>query len=200
MRVIAGDLRGRTLRTPPGRQLRPTQGHVRQVLFDIVGESIVGERVLDLFAGVGAIGIEALSRGAREVTFVERDPTALRYLRANLQILGLDDRSRVLPVAVEASPKILAAMGPPFPWIFADPPYRVDSNAWISRVTQGGPGAILDRAGTLVVESSGRSLPAERLGGLKRLRDHAVGETHLGFYGWDGGTDGEEDRDISRDV
>jgi len=200
MKIVAGDLKGRMLRTPPGRQLRPTQAHVRQVLFDIVGEGVVGERVLDLFAGVGAIGIEALSRGAREVTFVERDPTALRYLRANLQILGLEDRSRVLPVTVEASPKILAATGSPFPWIFADPPYRTDSNAWISKVTQGGAGAILDRAGTLVVESSGRSLPAERVGGLKRFRDHAVGETHLEFYGWDGRTDGEEEGDLSGNV
>lgn len=200
MRVISGELKGRTLRTPPGHRFRPTQGHVRQVLFDIVGDRIIGGRALDLFAGVGAIGIEALSRGAREVTFVEKDPTALRYLRANLQIMGLEERSRVLPTTVEASQKILTAIGSPFPWIFADPPYRLDSNAWISMMTHGGPGGILDRIGTLVVECSGRSLPSERIGDLVRVRDHSVGETHLEFYEWDGRSDGEEAGDIPGDV
>jgi 16S rRNA (guanine966-N2)-methyltransferase len=199
MRIISGELKGRTLRTPPGRHLRPTQGHVRQVLFDVVGEGIAGARILDIFAGVGAIGIEALSRGAAEAVFVERDLTALRFLRMNLDVMGLLGRVRILPVSVESAARILGQEREPFRWIFADPPYRLDSSTWVSRMTDDGPGAILDPEGTLVIETSVHNLPAEEIAGLKRFRDHAVGETHLEFYGWDGRHDGEK-RDIPGDV
>lgn len=199
MRIISGELKGRTLRTPPGRHLRPTQDRVRQVLFDIVGEGIMGAKVLDLFAGVGAIGIEALSRGAAEAVFVDRDAAALRYLRTNLELLGIADRARVLPVAVEAAAKILLQDGGGFRWIFADPPYRLNSTSWILRMTHGDTGAILDPAGILVVEVSVHNLPAGVIGGLRRVRSRSVGETHLEFYGWDGRTDGEK-RDLPGNV
>lgn len=198
MRVISGDLRGRILKVPPGRGLRPTQGHVRQVLFDIVGEAIVGQRVLDLFAGVGGLGIEALSRGAAEACFVERDPVALRCLRENLEAFGIADRARVLPVSVEAGLKILEKGEAGFAWIFADPPYRLDPGTWLRRTVRPGPGPILDAAGTLVFETSRRRPAIERIESLRRVRSHPVGETTLEFYRWGDrdGTNGDLPGDV----
>jgi 16S rRNA (guanine966-N2)-methyltransferase len=186
LRIVAGDLRGRTLRTPPGRILRPTQGHVRQVLFDVVGEGIVDARVLDLFAGVGALGIEALSRGAREATFVERDTAILRFLRENVEAMGLAERCRVLGVSVNAALRILAEEEGAFRWIFADPPYGQSADLWLAQVDRAGVGGILAAGGSLVLEMSKRDAANERVGALRRYRTHEVGETKLEFFGWEG--------------
>lgn len=189
--MIAGALRGRSLRTPRGRRLRPTQGQVRQVLFDIVGSGIVERRVLDLFAGVGSIGIEALSRGAAEVCFVEHDREAIECLGANLEALGLRDRGRVLGVAVESAVAILESEGRRFDWIFADPPYDAPRSGWARRLVRGGPGGILARDGVFVMESSARGEDLSAIGMLRRARSRRVGETQLDFFEW-GVRDGEE--------
>jgi 16S rRNA (guanine966-N2)-methyltransferase len=186
MRVISGELRGRTLRTPPGRILRPTQGHVRQVLFDVVGDEISGARVLDLFAGVGALGIEALSRGAVEAVFVERDATVLRFLKENIESMDLGERGRVLAVSVNAGLRILEEETGSFRWIFADPPYAQRPEAWLLNLGRPGPGGVLSADGVLVLETSKRSPVEERVGPLRRFRTHRVGETVLEFFGWEG--------------
>ena len=120
MRVIAGELGGRRFQSPRGGATRPTAERVREAVFSMLGE-IRGLRVLDLFAGSGALGIEALSRGAASATFVERAPRALAALRSNLASLGLEDRSRV--VAGDA----LAALSPgaEYDLVFLDPPYAM---------------------------------------------------------------------------
>ena len=198
MRVISGTLRGRLLKAPPGRDVRPTQGHVRQVLFDIVGREIEGTRVLDLFAGIGGLGIEALSRGAGEVCFVEKDPVAVRFLRENLRILEVGDRSRVLQASVEVGIGVLEKEGAGFRWIFADPPYRAQPSGWLRRTIRTGPGGILDAEGTLVVESSRRGEGVDRVETLERVRSRPIGETVLDFYRWRGrdGTQGDLPGDI----
>ncbi|MER3469301.1 MAG: 16S rRNA (guanine(966)-N(2))-methyltransferase RsmD, partial [Thermoflexus sp.] len=96
MRVISGSAKGRRLKSLPGAGTRPIADRVKTALFDILGASVVGARVLDLFAGTGSVGIEALSRGAAEAVFVEKDPRAVRVLRENLQRTGLADRARVV--------------------------------------------------------------------------------------------------------
>ncbi len=198
MRVISGLHRGRVLRAPHGRWMRPTQGRVRQVLFDIVGEAIVGRRVLDLYAGVGAIGIEALSRGAAEACFVERDPAAIACLRENLEALELIDHGRVLGVAVEAGIRILASDSRGFDWIFADPPYDRPAAPWIRRAIRVGPGGLLARDGVFVLESSARGADLAVIGGLRRTRSRRVGETQLGFYQW--GVRDDAEGDLSGDL
>jgi 16S rRNA (guanine966-N2)-methyltransferase len=186
MRIISGDLKGRTLRTPPGRVLRPTQGHVRQVLFDVVGEEIHGARVLDLFAGVGAVGIEAVSRGAAEALFIERDATALRFLRENVEAMDLGERCRVLAVSVNVGLRILEEEEGAFRWIFADPPYGQRPELWIPHLAGPGPGGVLSPDGTLVLETSKRTTVEGKIGSLRRFRTHQVGETNLDFFGWEG--------------
>ncbi len=122
MRVIAGEYRGRRLKVPPGVRTRPTADRVRESLFSILGD-IAGLRVLDLFAGSGALGIEALSRGAASAVFVERDRAAAALVQANLDALGLADRGRVVRLDVL---RWLEA-GSPVDVAFADPPYSFAS-------------------------------------------------------------------------
>jgi 16S rRNA (guanine966-N2)-methyltransferase len=123
MRVIAGEWRGRRLQAPPGDATRPTSDRVREALFSVLGAQVEGARVLDLFAGSGALGIEALSRGAAEVTFVDSAPAALRALRANLAALGADgevrrqDALRALAAARAAARQ--------YDLVLLDPPYRL---------------------------------------------------------------------------
>ena len=125
MRIIAGALKGRVLAPVQGRT-RPTAARVREAIFNILGAAVAEARVLDLFAGTGALGIEALSRGAAAAVFVEDHPEALKGLRRNLETLGLVERSQVLPLPVAAALRKLAARGEPFDLVFLDPPYGGD--------------------------------------------------------------------------
>jgi 16S rRNA (guanine(966)-N(2))-methyltransferase RsmD len=122
LRVAGGEARGRRLKTPKG--IRPTQGIVKEAMFNLVGPAIDGTHVLDLFAGSGAIGIEALSRGAAGVTFVDREPRGLAILRQNLELLDLKTRATVIRSDVvrwlEGSPDQLKRAG----FVFMDPPYE----------------------------------------------------------------------------
>ena len=123
MRVIGGQFRGRKLLAPKGRAVRPTPDRVREAIFDILGPRWIYTRVLDLFAGTGALGIEALSRGAQEAVFVERAKEAFETIRANLQSLGLVSRATVLPVPIKKGLGILADRKEVFDLILMDPPY-----------------------------------------------------------------------------
>jgi 16S rRNA (guanine966-N2)-methyltransferase len=122
LRVVGGEARGRRLKTPKG--IRPTQGIVKEAIFNLVGPAIDGVHVLDLFAGSGALGIEALSRGAAGVTFVDREPRGLAILRQNLDALELKARANVVRGDVvrwlETSPDQVKQAG----FVFMDPPYE----------------------------------------------------------------------------
>jgi 16S rRNA (guanine(966)-N(2))-methyltransferase RsmD len=154
LRVAGGEARGRRLKTPKG--IRPTQGIVKEAMFNLVGPAIDGVYVLDLFAGSGAIGIEALSRGAAGVTFVDREPRGLAILRQNLEVLDLKSLGQVVRADVvrwlESSPDQLRQAG----YVFMDPPYE---DPILDRALKA-----IDRvvtAATVVVEHSRRQeLPA----------------------------------------
>ena len=122
LRVAGGEARGRRLKTPKG--IRPTQGIVKEAIFNLVGPAVDGVHVLDLFAGSGALGIEALSRGAAAVTFVDREPRGLAILRQNLDALDLKARANVVRGDVvrwlESSPEQIKQAG----FVFMDPPYE----------------------------------------------------------------------------
>jgi 16S rRNA (guanine(966)-N(2))-methyltransferase RsmD len=124
MRIISGSLKGGTVRAPRGTAVRPTSDKVREALFDILQERIAGASFLDLFAGVGAVGIEALSRGAERVSFVEKKPTPLRFLEENIAALRLSDRASIYRVDVLAF--LSRPQGGPYDIVFADPPYGSD--------------------------------------------------------------------------
>ncbi len=152
MRVIAGTAKGHRLRSVPGDTTRPITDRAKESLFNILGDFIVGARVLDLFAGTGAVGIEALSRGAAEVVFVDKSPAALRTVRANLQHTRLADRAVVL--RADAFKYLAGPIETPFDLIYIAPPqYKglwaevlraLDARpAWLSSTPGGGSGIVV---------------------------------------------------------
>lgn len=181
MRVIAGEWRGRTLFSPGG-SVRPTLDRVRQILFDILGAEIVGARALDLYAGSGALGIEALSRGAEQVVFVESDARVRRTLERNLGAVQAEERARVLGRPVLSAIRDLLATGVAFDWILADPPYGSPDVEKLLDWLGGPGGGLLSGRGGVVVET-GRADPVpERAGRLRLRRERIVGDTVLRFF------------------
>jgi 16S rRNA (guanine966-N2)-methyltransferase len=155
MRVIAGRLGGRRLRAPSGRTTRPTSDRVREALFSMLGD-IQGSVALDLFAGTGALGIEALSRGAERVVFVERDASAVAALRANLAALELDEGEANVRVGdALGSLRAARARGNTYDLVFVDPPYR-HANELQSGLSALLP-TLLSPEGRVVVESDRRA-------------------------------------------
>jgi 16S rRNA (guanine966-N2)-methyltransferase len=124
VRVIGGSLRGRRLTAPAGLATRPTADRIRESIFNILAGRIEAKRVLDLFAGTGALGIEALSRGAANAVFVDQAKIALTALRRNLRALDLEDRARVCHWNILKNLNCLAAERPGFDLVFMDPPYE----------------------------------------------------------------------------
>lgn len=166
MRVVAGELGGRRLVAPNGTATRPTTDRVREAIFNSLGSAGVldGALVADLFAGSGAIGIEALSRGAERCVFVERDRTARSALEENLDALGLNDRSKVV-----SSDALSVAGSLDADIVFADPPYDFDSwDELLGRVSA-----------ELVVAESGRSVQAPE--GWQVTREKKYGRTRVTF-------------------
>src|SRR5713226_8279557 len=121
MRVIAGEFRSRRLKTLPGRALRPTSDRLRETLFSVLGEEVIGKVFVDAYAGTGAVGIEALSRGATRAIFIESNARAGQVLRENLRALGIEGRAQVIERPVKAALRGVAA-----DTVFLDPPYQED--------------------------------------------------------------------------
>ncbi len=179
MRIIAGALKGRSLAPVKGR-IRPTAAKVREAIFNILGPAVTGIRVLDLFAGTGALGIEALSRGATAAVFVEEHPGALKVLRRNLTDLGLMDRSAVWPLPVAAALKKLAGRGERFGLAFLDPPYG--GGAAVAALGALAVFDLLLPGAPVVVEHSRRETLPEVCGQLERLEVRRYGDTQVAFY------------------
>jgi 16S rRNA (guanine966-N2)-methyltransferase len=154
MRVIAGRFGGRPLRAPRGRGTRPTSDRVRESLFSVLGD-LTGCRVADLYAGTGALGIEALSRGAAWVTFVEHDPAALAALRANLKALELTAAASVVPQPVERAGASLGAEAP-YDLVLCDPPWAEVDHA-VSTLLRLLPTLALPAGSRVVIEHAARS-------------------------------------------
>jgi len=172
MRVIAGELGGRRLATPRGDGTRPTSARVREALFSMLGE-LTGLRVLDLFAGSGALGIEALSRGAAHATFVERSAPALAALRANLEALGLQERS-----IVRARDALAALRGAEtYDLVFLDPPYAM-AEALAGQLARALPAVLAE--GARVVSESDRRAPAPLA--LPLARERRYGDTLIRIH------------------
>ena len=177
MRVIAGTRKGHTLVAPRGTDTRPTSDRVREALFSTLG-SVEGDRVLDLFAGSGALGIEALSRGAAHATFVDAGRPAGAAIRDNLRELGLEARATVIPAdAVATAARHQGAA----PWrlVFVDPPYRSDL---ATRAVLALPSERLAEDAVIVIEHDRRSAPPETLGSLLRTDQRRYGDTLISFY------------------
>ena len=174
MRIIAGEWRGRKLVAPAGQQTRPTADRTRETLFSMLASrlgSFDGLRVADLYAGSGALGLEALSRGAAHATFVENDRTALNAIDVNVEALGAGERVALRPMSAARLP---AAQ--PFDLVFADPPYEPGSGTVVAAavakagwLAEGGWMAVETQRGDTVSPPSGWEIEAERDVGRARL-------------------------------
>jgi 16S rRNA (guanine(966)-N(2))-methyltransferase RsmD len=180
MRIVAGAWRGRQIQSPTWDGLRPTSDRLRETLFDILGPSIRGARVLDGFAGTGAIGLEALSRGAAQVTFVEQDPRAVKLIASNLEKLQGGTLPKPVIIRAGFADAVTELAGGAFDLIVLDPPYAEGAvaealDAAAALVTAGG--------GTRVVVEHARrhAAPPER-GGLRLIRTVKAGDSALSFY------------------
>jgi len=179
MRVISGTSKGRKLATPKNFSLRPTSDRVKESIFNILRGRIEGRMVLDLFAGTGSLGIEALSRGAKKVTFVEKGRDALKLIRRNLAQLGLEERSGVLPIEASRAIRILKQSGKTFDLIFMDPPY--EKGLIEKTLTKLNFHPIYRRDSILVIEHHRRELLSHAIHGWNLIRQRQMGETVISF-------------------
>jgi len=183
VRVIGGLARGRRLHAPSGRQTRPTSDYLREVLFDLLGQHVAGRSFLDLYAGTGAVGIEALSRGAARAVFVEHDRSAVAWLQRNLETSGLMGKAEVVPAEVLRYLRRAASASHQFDMIFLDPPYRgADAATALSLIASKG---LLAPAGMVIVERSFHAASFPAPGAIAQVREVRHGDSILALYRWE---------------
>ncbi len=179
MRVIAGRYGGRRLKARPPGGTRPTSDKLRETLFNILGARVIESSFLDAYAGVGAIGIEALSRGARHAVFVDRSPRACAAIEANLDALEAADRGRVL--RMDLARALDGRLDRRFDVAFLDPPYA-RGDLYRRDLELFGAGSLLAPGGVLVVEHAGAVEPPGGVAGMDRVRTRVQGDSALTFY------------------
>jgi len=182
MRVIAGKYRSRRLQAPSGTATRPTSDRLRETLFNVVAQSVPGSVWLDLFAGSGAVGIEALSRGAAKVYFAESSGAAVRAIRTNLKALGIEDGWQILDRDALAALPQLEDHNISCDFCFLDPPYRKsqDYERILSFLSES---KLLTESSLVIAEHDKHFDPGESFGKLFRRRTLRQGDAVLSFYG-----------------
>ena len=176
MRIIAGEWKGRRLEAPKGSAVRPTSDSLRETLFNVLAD-VAGARVLDGFAGTGAIGLEALSRGAAHVTFVERDPRVITVLNRNITACGAANACAIIRDDFAAAAR-RAGPRAAFDLVVVDPPY---DNADLAAIADAAASALAP-GGRLVVEHSRRRDTPATAGDTSRTRVLVAGDSALSFY------------------
>lgn len=187
MRVIAGQYRSRPLRTLAGMKTRPTSDRLRETLFNVLTagdpQRLKGSVWIDLFAGTGAVGIEALSRGAGHVTFVDSSNAATKVIRENLKALGIASGFEILESDVMRAVRHLPATGRKADFVFVDPPYAKQELYGETLRELGLAQSLLLKPSTqVIVEHDKRFDPGELLNGFRRMRTLKQGDSVLGFY------------------
>jgi 16S rRNA (guanine(966)-N(2))-methyltransferase RsmD len=180
MKIVAGKNRGNKLKSLKGLSIRPTSQKVREALFDILGISIEGTYFLDLFAGTGAIGIEALSRGAQKVIFIEKEVKCIKIIKENLKKTKNDQNSLVFKIDFLSGIKLLAKKNYLLDYIFLDPPYNMGlaniSLLEISKLT------ILKKNSLVIVQHYKKEKVEENINNLKLFDQRKYGESYLSFF------------------
>jgi len=182
MRIIAGKFRSRQLKPLKGLALRPTSDMLRETLFNILGPRVEGSRFLDLFAGTGAVGIEAISRGATSAILVESHYAAVRLIRENLASLEIKAEARIIASAVNpALEKLQKERAAVFDFIFLDPPYA-NKNDYELTLDSLAASSLVSESSILIAEHSKKSPLAKSIGGLEQFRLLTQGDATLSFY------------------
>ena len=178
MRVIAGAFKGRNLKSPPSMQVRPTSDRLRETLFNVIAGRVADSRFLDLCAGSGAVGIEALSRGASHATFVDRSRRSCQLIESNLELCRVPEEQRDIYCS-EASEFVRQWDGDKWDLVFFDPPYKTD---YLRILALLGSGKILTEGGLLVAEHHHKTELPDTAGNLTRTRILKQGDSSLSFY------------------
>jgi 16S rRNA (guanine(966)-N(2))-methyltransferase RsmD len=181
MRVISGIFRSRQLKGKPPAGIRPTSDKLRETLFNVLGPRVEGATFLDGFAGMGAVGIEAISRGARYVFFVDQSRKACGIILENLQSLGVTEGFRVLETEMEKAMDLFEREGVTFDIVFFDPPYEKES-LYEESLTMLGTGLLLKEEAMVVMEHSKRLELPEAAGKVRKYRVLTQGDSALSFY------------------
>jgi len=181
IRIIGGSARGRSLEGPEGLEFRPTTGRVKETIFSILGDKVAGARILDLFSGSGSLGIEALSRGAGEVSFVEHSGTGTALLKKNLAFCGFSDRGRVIRGDVFQIIPRLHQEGRRFDLIIADPPFKMNLHQKIVTCLRRFPLLAAGPSGTLIIEHEVHDAVFSMLG-WRQTRQKRFGHCMVSWY------------------
>ncbi len=185
MRITGGRLRGRRLASFKGMEIRPTSDRVREAIFDLLGHHLPGEKVLDLFAGTGSLGIEALSRGAAWALFIDHSPKAIDLIGKNLTLCGLEGQGVVLRKdLLKGFPRRHRLLEEKVGLVFVDPPYR--KNMILPVLEELCSLGILGSPATLVAQSEQREALPPRVESLERVKSRIYGETRITLYRHEG--------------
>lgn len=176
MRVTGGIGRGRRLKVPSGSRVRPTSDKVKQALFNILGDRVADAAFLDLYAGAGGIGIEALSRGAGRVVFVDSSRGSLAVIKQNIEQTGLGERAQVVPAKAEA---FLRKSSESYDIVFLDPPYAEEMQPLLELIAGS---EIVKPEGVVIAEHFKKQPSPEKAGSLSLYREARYGDTVLAFY------------------
>ena len=180
MKILSGALRGQTIHFKASGRLRPTSDKARKAIFDVIRQEVSGKKVLDLFSGTGALGIEALSCGAREVTFVEMHKPQAQNLKANLRALGLEGSASVVAAEALDIVKKFSAAGHSYDLILADPPYEKGLAQLTLEVLAASK--LLHSKTWVIVECFKKESTADRIGRLEKIKTKLYGDTQVLFY------------------
>lgn len=180
MRIISGALKGRKLRPPKGKDIRPTSDKVREAIFSILFSRVEDAAVADIFAGTGAMGMEALSRGAAEAVFIDKSLQAISLVKENLQAMGLEARSQVLRCDIVRNPDRLARFQSLLDIVFVDPPYKnPEFEAILGALESSGA---VKQDGLVIFEHGLREKPEKSYGRFKLADQRKYGKTLVSFF------------------
>ncbi|MGA2401531.1 MAG: 16S rRNA (guanine(966)-N(2))-methyltransferase RsmD [Syntrophobacteraceae bacterium] len=178
MRIIAGAFRGRRLHAPKGKRIRPTIDRVREAIFNIIAAEVAGAKVLDLFAGTGAMGLEALSRGAQFSFFVDQGEEAVRLIRENVQLCGVQDMSRIIQGSAASAIRRLGSENELFDLIFMDPPYGKGHIEKALEII----GEVARNDALVIAEHHAKDEPPQVSGIWRKDRERRYGDTLISVY------------------
>ncbi|MZQ81635.1 16S rRNA (guanine(966)-N(2))-methyltransferase RsmD [Paenibacillus sp. 5J-6] len=180
MRVISGTAKGRSLKAVPGTSTRPTTDKVKEAIFSMIGPYFDGGQVLDLFAGTGGLGIEALSRGMDKAVFIDIEKKSIDTIQHNLQVAGLKDQAEIYRTDATRALKALAKREQQFQLVFLDPPYKM--KVIVDLINTMEVQAIVEANTTIVVEHDSKDVLDDVIGGFKQQRRADYGDTAVTIY------------------
>jgi len=181
LRIIAGELKGRKLHSIDTKLIRPTSDMVREALFSILGNMVVDSRFLDLFAGSGGVGIEAFSRGAKEVVFVDSASESIRVLKKNLELTKIINETEVIHSDYSIAIDRLSSQGREFDIVYIDPPYKMGIEIEAAKKIQ--DKKILAKDGIIIIEHEAKNLMPDTIEFLEKIKERKYGNVRLSLYG-----------------